>query len=143
MKCGGVLLILGFVTACWTNNEPPKTPTQTPEAPKLTVDAVAPRTGDAAGGTLVRIRGPRFMADGARHASVYTGDRPATVMRSETDTELLVKAPAGTPDDVVDVRVSLEPGGELTLSKAFTFTWEITADAAMAAMGRFAEAMCA
>jgi hypothetical protein len=52
---------------------------------------------------------------------VYFGAREATVVRFASDGELIVRAPAGTPGDVVDVRVIFDPGDDLKLPKAFTY----------------------
>jgi hypothetical protein len=90
-------------------------------APKLTVTAIEPSHGDADGGTYVKIIGTRFIADGARNAKVYFGSRQGTVVRFSSDKELIVEAPGGKPDEVVDVLVIFDPGGEIKLPKAFTF----------------------
>lgn len=90
-------------------------------APKLSVTAIEPSKGDADGGTYVRITGTRFIADGARNAKIYFGSRQGTIVRFASDTELIAEAPGGKPDEVVDVLVIFEPGGEIKLPKAFTF----------------------
>jgi len=88
---------------------------------RLTVTGIDPTRGDAEGGTYVRIKGTDFMADGARNAKVYFGAHQGTVVRFASDTELVVEAPGGKPDETVDVLLILEPGGELKLPRAFTF----------------------
>lgn len=89
--------------------------------PKLKITGIEPDKGDAAGGTYVRIYGNRFVADGARSAKVYFGDRQAASPRFASDGEMIVEAPGGKPNTTVDVLVIFEPGGELKLKNAFTF----------------------
>jgi hypothetical protein len=89
--------------------------------PKLAVTAIEPSKGDADGGTYVRINGSRFLADGARSAKVYFGNHAGTVVRFASDSEMIVQAPGGKPNETVDVIVMFEPGGEHKLPKAFTF----------------------
>jgi hypothetical protein len=69
--------------------------------PKLKVTNLAPIKGDTDGGTYVVIQG--------------------TVVRFQSDTELIVQAPGGKPDEVVDVLVIFDPGGQLKIPNAFTF----------------------
>jgi hypothetical protein len=88
---------------------------------KLKVTGIEPDKGDAAGGTYVRIFGNRFVADGARSAKIYFGSRQSASPRIASDSEMIVEAPGGKPNEVVDVLILFEPGGELKLSKAFTF----------------------
>ena len=88
---------------------------------KLKVTGLEPDKGDVDGGTYVRIKGNRFIADGARNAKVYFGSRQGTVVRFASDSELIVEAPGGKPDEVVDVLIIFEPGGELKIPHGFTF----------------------
>ena len=88
---------------------------------KLKVTGIEPEKGDAEGGTYVRIKGNRFIADGARNAKVYFGSRQGTVVRFASDSELIVEAPGGKPNEKVDVLIIFEPGGELKIPNAFTF----------------------
>ncbi len=103
-----LLLLVGLV-ACGNNDT------------KLKVTGIEPDKGDAAGGTYVRIFGNRFVADGARSAKVYFGNRQAATPRFASDGEMIVEAPGGKPNTTVDVLVIFEPGGELKLQHAFTF----------------------
>ena len=103
-----VLLVLGLV-ACGNNDT------------KLKVTGIEPEQGDVEGGTYVKIYGNRFVADGARNAKVYFGSRQGTVVRFASDSELIVEAPGGKPNEVVDVLIIFEPGGELKINKGFTF----------------------
>jgi hypothetical protein len=88
---------------------------------KLKVTGLDPDKGDVDGGTYVRIKGNRFIADGARNAKVYFGSRQGTVVRFASDSELIVEAPGGKDGENVDVLIIFEPGGELKLPHAFTF----------------------
>jgi hypothetical protein len=88
---------------------------------KLKVTGIDPVQGDVDGGTYVRIKGNRFIADGARNAKVYFGSRQGTVVRFTNDSELIVEAPGGKPDEVVDVLIIFEPGGEMRIPHGFTF----------------------
>ena len=89
--------------------------------PKLKVTGIDPDHGDADGGQYVKIYGNRFTADGTRNAKVYFGSHKGTVIRFASDSELVVEAPGGKPNDTVDVLIIFEPGGELRIAKAFTF----------------------
>jgi hypothetical protein len=88
---------------------------------KLKVTGIEPEKGDVEGGTYVRIKGNRFIADGARNAKVYFGSRQGTVVRFASDSELIVEAPGGKPNENVDVLIIFEPGGELKIPHGFTF----------------------
>lgn len=88
---------------------------------KLKVTGIEPEKGDIEGGTYVRIKGNRFIADGARNAKVYFGSRQGTVVRFASDSELIVEAPGGKPNEQVDVLIIFEPGGELRIPHGFTF----------------------
>jgi hypothetical protein len=103
-----VLLLFGLV-AC------------SDEDPKLKVTDLSPVTGDTEGGTYVVIKGNRFLKDGPRNAKVYFGSRLAQIIRWQSDSELIVQAPPGKPDEVVDVLVIFDPGGQLTLKKVFKY----------------------
>jgi hypothetical protein len=129
MRCA-VLVIL---SACFHDPPPPPAPlaaqavhhrdvaTTADRGDSLSLTALEPHTGDAAGGTYVRITGTHFIADGARSAKVYFGAHQGAITRFASDTELIVEAPGGTPDEVVDVVVIFEPGGEMKLPHAFRF----------------------
>jgi hypothetical protein len=89
--------------------------------PKLRISALNPAEGDSEGGTFVRITGNRFLKDGPRNAKVYFGSRQAQIIRWQSDTELIVQAPGGKPEESVDVLVIFDPGGQLTIKKGFKF----------------------
>jgi hypothetical protein len=94
---------------------------------KLKVTGIEPDKGDTEGGTYVRVFGNRFIADGARNARVYFGSRQGTVVRFVNDGEMIVQAPGGKPNEVVDLLVTFDPGGELRIPKGFTFVEKNTA----------------
>jgi len=104
-----VLLVVLGLTACGGDDT------------KLKVTGIDPEKGSTEGGTYVRIKGNRFIADGARNAKVYFGSRQGTVVRFASDSEMIVEAPGGKPNEVVDVLIIFEPGGELKINKGFTF----------------------
>jgi IPT/TIG domain-containing protein len=87
---------------------------------KLKVTGLDPDNGDVEGGTYVRIHGNAFV-NPVRSAKVYFGSRQGTVDRFASDSELIVQAPGGKPNETVDVLVIFEPGGEIKIPKAFTF----------------------
>ena len=91
------------------------------EDTKLKVTGIEPEKGNTEGGTYVRIKGNRFIADGARNAKVYFGTRQGTVVRFASDSELIVEAPGGKHNEKVDVLIIFEPGGELRIPGGFTF----------------------
>lgn len=88
---------------------------------KLMVTGIEPDRGDAEGGTYVRIRGNRFTADTPRSAKVYFGGRQGNVSRFESDSVLIVEAPGGKPNEVVDVLIVFDPGGQLKIPGGFRF----------------------
>jgi hypothetical protein len=88
---------------------------------KLKVTGIEPEKGDIEGGTYVVIRGNRFTADGPRNVKVYFGSVQGTIVRFANDRELVVQAPGGKLDQVVDVLVLFEPGGELRIKNGFKF----------------------
>ena len=102
-------LVLSVAAACGSSDT------------KLKVTGIEPDKGDVEGGTYVRIKGNRFIADGARNAKVYFGSRQGTVVRFASDSELIVEAPGGKSNETVDVLIIFEPGGALKIPKAFTF----------------------
>jgi hypothetical protein len=93
--------------------------------PTLKVTGIDPDKGDAEGGTYVRIKGNRFIADGAMNAKVYFGGHQGTVIRFASDSELIVEAPGGKVGDTVDVLIMFEGGkvgqAEKKIPHAFTF----------------------
>jgi len=94
---------------------------------KLKVTGLDPEQGDAEGGTYVRVTGNRFLADGARGVKIYFGSRQGTVVRTASDSELIVQAPGGKVGETVDVVIVFEPGGEIKIPKGFTFVEKNTA----------------
>jgi hypothetical protein len=89
--------------------------------PKLLVTGIEPDNGDIGGGTYVRVHGNRFTADGPRNVKVYFGGHEAQIDRFVSDSELIVVAPGGKINDVVEVLVVFEPGAKFKLNNAFRF----------------------
>lgn len=87
--------------------------------PKLLVTSIEPNKGGD--GTYVRIHGNRFTADGPRNVKVYFGGQEAQIDRFVSDSELIVVSPGGKPNEQVDLLIVFDPGGKLTLPKAFRF----------------------
>jgi hypothetical protein len=88
---------------------------------KLKVTGLEPTKGDIEGGTYVVIKGNRFMKDGPRNAKIYFGSRQGSVVRFQSDSELIVQAPGGKHDETVDVLVIFDPGGQPKTPNAFKF----------------------
>ncbi len=101
-----------------TPADQPPPPADNDEPSGLLVTDLYPSRGLPEGGTFVVIRGTSF-TDDDRTARVRFGTREATVIRVESNTELIVQAPAGT--GTVDVVLTFAPGGERTLPGAFTY----------------------
>jgi hypothetical protein len=133
-------LVLAVLLAggCWTKKTDAPSPPEPPqnEKPaarnktgssedqadtKLAITGIEPAKGDSAGGTYVVIKGNRFVADGPRSAKVYFGSRQGSVIRFQSDSEMIVQAPGGKPNETVDLLVIFEPGGQLKAPAAFTF----------------------
>jgi IPT/TIG domain len=124
-----------ILAGCWTSSPsevkpsrpapspkpPPVAPAEPASVETLRVTALEPARGDAAGGTYVRIIGEGFLASGPRMMKAYFGRSQGTVVRFSSDSEIIVQAPGGTSGDVVDVLLVFEPGGQISLSGAFTF----------------------
>jgi hypothetical protein len=87
---------------------------------KLKVTGLDPRTGDANGGTRLAVKGANFQKT-TRTARIYFGDQQGSVLRFVDDETLLVEAPGGKAGEAVDVLVVFEPGGEITIPRAFTY----------------------
>lgn len=90
-----------------------------PTAAKLNVTGIEPAS--AAPTTPIVIHGSGFMAE-SRSIQVYLGEAPANVLSVDSDTDLQVEVPAGEPGTPVDVKLVFDPGGEIMLPGAFTFT---------------------
>lgn len=85
----------------------------------LAVTGVDPRMFASAGGTNVHITGSGFQSQ-PRTARVYFGDEQGKVVKIQSDTEMIVEAPAEKPGDVT-VLVVFEPGGEVTFRGVLTY----------------------
>jgi len=105
-----LVLLLGLLgAACGSENT------------QLQATGLDPAKGDAEGGTTVHIRGNRFIADGPRDVKVYFGGRQGRVRGFASDSDLVVEAPGGKPNEVVDVLVIFEPGGQHRFTNAFRY----------------------
>jgi hypothetical protein len=104
-----LVLLSGLASACGAENT------------KLMVTGIDPDHGDADRGSYVRIRGNRFTADGPRSVKVYFGGREGAVSRFESDSVLIVEAPGGKPNELVDVLIVFDPGGQLKIPGGFRF----------------------
>lgn len=85
------------------------------------VTAIEPQVGDSSGGTLVTVKGNRFISEGPRSVKVFFGERQGSVVRFQSDSELIVQAPSGKENEAVDILLVFQPGGEIRLPKAFKF----------------------
>ncbi len=82
------------------------------------VTGVEPGRGPAAGGTSVTVTGTGF----TEGAVVFFGPNPATAVTRDSETQLSITAPAGTPGEV-DVQVKTSAGTSAT-SAAAKYTYE-------------------
>ncbi|HEX7839439.1 MAG TPA: IPT/TIG domain-containing protein [Kofleriaceae bacterium] len=105
----GLILLLGLAAAACGS-----------DSSKLTVTGIDPKQGDIAGDTYVRIFGTRFTTD-PHTVKVYFGGHPAQIDRFVTDNELIVVAPGGKLNEVVDVLIVFEPGGKVNLPNAYRY----------------------
>ena len=106
-------IALGLVVACGL--------AACKDDPKLKVTGIEPREGNATGDSTVTIKGNRFVNDGPRTIKVYFGGKPGTVRGIPNDSEIIVQAPPGKVDDVVDVVITFDPGGMKKLEKAYRY----------------------
>lgn len=90
-----------------------------PSGGKLLVTSIEPTS--AAGGVPLHVHGSGFMSE-SRAIQVYIGDQPANVLSVDSDSDLQVEVPPGEAGQTVDVKLVFEPGGEIKLARAFTFT---------------------
>lgn len=125
--------LLVMLAACGNSAPPAAPPSNTPSGSAAQVDSAAPEgeglvvtgiepvNGDVNGGTYVIIKGDGFIKQGPRAAKVYFGSRQGTVVRFSSDHELIVQTPPGKENEVVDVLLVFDPGGQKKLPRAFTF----------------------
>jgi hypothetical protein len=107
-------LVVGAMASCGSRD------------PKLKVTNIEPPKGDAAGGTYVHIYGNSFLTDAQgndmpTNAKIYFGGQPGKIVRFPNDAEMIVIAPGGKVGDSVDVLITFEGRGEITIPKAFSF----------------------
>jgi hypothetical protein len=96
------------------------------EDTKLKVTGIEPPRGDAAGGSYVHIYGNRFLTDAngndsPTNAKIYFGGQPGKIVRFINDSEMVVIAPGGQVGQTVDVLITFEGRGEITIRNAFSF----------------------
>jgi hypothetical protein len=96
------------------------------EDTKLKITGIEPARGEAAGGSYVHIYGNRFLTDTSgndapTNAKIYFGGQLGKIVRFINDGEMVVIAPGGTVGPPVDVLITFEGRGEITIPKAFTF----------------------
>ena len=62
-------------------------------------------------------------ADGTLYGTTSRGgtDFRGTVFKFDGDQDLYVTAPGGKKGETVDVKIIFEPGGQITVPKAYTF----------------------
>lgn len=92
-----------------------------PSGGKVRVTSIEPTTAAPTGGVPMIIHGSGFMSE-SRAIQVYVGETPANVLSVDSDTELQVEVPPGEAGKAVDVKLVFDPGGEIMLPQAFTFT---------------------
>lgn len=92
-----------------------------PSGASLQVTSIEPTSAAPTGGVPLVVHGRGFMAE-SRAIQVYIGDQPANVLSVDSDTDLQVEVPPGEAGKTVDVKLVFEPGGEIKLARAFTFT---------------------
>merc|ERR1711988_1587416 len=83
------------------------------------IDAVSPASGQS--GTVVVIQGAHLLGGGERIARVLFGSTLATDVVYANDTEVLVRAPDGLDDEVVDLTVESDTGAFVTEVFAFEY----------------------
>jgi hypothetical protein len=93
------------------------------EDKQLKVTGMTPSKGTYLGGQQIKVTGNRFTKDGMRTVQVYFGSSQGHVQKF-ADTEMTVMAPGGKINETVDVTFYFEPGGVLTIPKAYTFIEE-------------------
>lgn len=82
------------------------------------LSSIVPPSGDAAGGTLVEVRGSGFLSAGTNE--VLFGTKLGTAISIKSDTLLTCRTPAGSPGASIDVRLR-NTNGEAVLAGAFHY----------------------
>src|SRR5436309_673339 len=93
-----LLLVLGLVLALLACSSPDG---------KLRVTGFDKNELEATGGTYLKVTGTGFTGS-VNAAKVWFAGQPGTVIRFETDTEMIVQAPGCKPGDVMDVLFKFE-----------------------------------
>ena len=89
-----------------------------PEAPRL--DAIRPASGDADGGTRVRIEGAGFVGHGP--AVVYLGMRSARAVVIVDDRLITITTPEAEAIGPADLRLEFADGTRFERPRAFDYT---------------------
>lgn len=91
------------------------------EDTKLQVNRLSKETGIP--GDIVTFYGSGFQSDGTKDVRVFFEGRKAKVLRIQGNDEIKVEVPGGIEfGTTVDIKMIFEPGGEITLEKAFKYT---------------------
>lgn len=90
------------------------------EDTKLQVNRLSTASGMP--GDIVTIYGAGFQSDGTRDVRVFFEGKKAKVLRIQGDDEIKIEVPGGIDfGKTVDIKMIFEPGGEITLDKAFKY----------------------
>jgi hypothetical protein len=90
------------------------------EDTKLQVNRLSRSSGVS--GDIVTFEGAGFQAGGAKDVRVYFDGHKAKVLRIQGNDEIKVEVPGGIElGKTVDIKMIFEPGGEITLEKAFKY----------------------
>jgi hypothetical protein len=90
------------------------------EETKLQVKGLSRTSGIP--GDVLTINGTGFQSKGAKDVRVYFEGRKAKVLRIQGNDEIKIEVPGGIDmGSTVDIKMVFEPGGEITLDKAFKY----------------------
>jgi hypothetical protein len=90
------------------------------EETKLQVNRLSRTSGIP--GDVVTVYGTGFQSKGAKDVRVYFEDKKAKVLRIQGNEEIKIEVPGGIDmGSTVDIKMIFEPGGEITLDKAFKY----------------------
>lgn len=90
------------------------------EESKLQVNRLSRDTGIP--GDVITFYGTGFQAGGTKDVRVFFNNKKGKVLRIDGNEEIKVEVPGGIDMGTsVDIKVIFEPGGEITLEKAFKY----------------------
>jgi hypothetical protein len=90
------------------------------EDAKLQVNRLSRSSGIS--GDVLTVYGAGFQSKGAKDVRVFFGNQKAKVLRFQGDDEIKIEVPGGVElGSTVDIKMVFEPGGEITLEKAFKY----------------------